>query len=606
MKPPFSSDFARTSHRDCFAREVLSKVGETVRLAGAIERKSQHGGVSFLLLRDPTGCVQVVLEDGSFELDDSGGTLRKEAFLSLEGEVQNRAEGRTDPKLETGSVEVRVRSATVHSSPSEDLPFVPSDQDQVGEETRLTHRVLSLRNPEVQARLRLRARLLSRWRTRLEAQDFAEVETPVLTRATPEGARDFLVPSRTRPGDVYALPQSPQIFKQLLMMSGWERYFQVCRCFRDEDLRADRQPEFTQLDLEASFLAPEDLQGLVEALFQDLAELGELEFPEAPFPRISFSEALERFGSDAPDLRWDQEILNLDFLLERPDLDRLRAGAKKGLVLRALRLPGGGRGSKKDRARWIGPAPKEGHPVQWLRFKAPQEPQSSLGSFLADTAYQALAEASQLGPEDLVFFLAGPRHQVLERLGELRSRLIEALVPTGQISLARSHALLWVTDFPWLEASEEEGRWIARHHPFTAPHPEDFASPEVPLAEKRALAYDLVWNGKEVGGGSVRIHQIVTQARMFDLLGISANEAESRFGFLLRALRQGAPPHLGMALGVDRILALATQAKSLKDVIAFPKTADGACLLSDAPSRVDAEDLLDLGLKRIPGRGKTS
>jgi aspartyl-tRNA synthetase len=561
--------------------------GDEVLLYAWVETVRDHGGVRFLTLRDRSGRLQAVADPEKVTVRP-----RKEAVVRAHGVVRPRATGREDGALKTGAIELELADLEVLGEPAGDLPFSPADPSTVGEATRLLHRVLELRSPRLQERLRFRAALLSTLRRGLEDEGFAEVETPILTRATPEGARDFLVPSRRGGGAVYALPQSPQLFKQMLMIGGWDRYYQVCRCFRDEDLRADRQPEFTQLDLEMSFAGPGAVMALVETLLARVRE----RFPELPLssdspPRLTYEEAMSRYGTDRPDTRFGLEVQDLSESWDAPGLARLRELAGEGAALRAFRAPGMDTLGRKALTRLQARGESGGHQAQWVRHREGAYA-SSARALLGAEGMASVFQAAGAEPGDLVFFKAAPGLAAARDLGEVRLALGEDLVPDDA-----PHQLLWVTDFPWLER-DDGGRWVARHHPFTRPRPEDLAAGRPP-GEIRALAYDLVMDGVEIGGGSARIHDAEEQAEMFEKLGLGAEEAERRFGFFLAALRAGTPPHAGLALGVDRLVALLSRADSLREVIAFPKTADGACALTGAPAPAGVEELLDLGLKRV-------
>ncbi len=565
-------------------------LGSEVALCGWVDTVRDHGGVRFLMLRDHTGKVQCVLP-GSIPAPG------KESVVALRGKVRARPEGTRDEALATGAVECEVSGLEVLSV-ADPLPFPISGKGEVGEEVRLRHRVLDLRRRELQDRLRFRARFLGVARRTLERHGFLEVETPMLTRSTPEGARDFLVPSRLEPGTAFALPQSPQLFKQLLMVAGFDRYYQVARCFRDEDLRADRQPEFTQIDLETSFTPPEELYQVLEDLFRSVGEeFPDLGLPEPPFPRLTWRDSMLRFGSENPDLRSPLEIRDLSGLLADTGLGSLVEGAAGGMVLRVLPVPGGRALARKDLDGLSDLAkPRGGRGVLWAH-RGDGRPVCPAKGRIGEAAVHALLEAAGIGSEDVAVFVADRAPVAAEVMGAVRLEVARRLGPP-----VPGHRLVWVTEFPWLELSASDGRWYAKHHPFTRPYDEDLERHRDDPGAIRAQAYDLVMDGAEIGGGAGPHHDEPPPAKMLPQRGLGEEEAKAKFGFLLEALRYGAPPHAGLALGVDRIVALLTGAASIRDVIAFPKAADGFCPLTGAPSSVGFEALLDLGLRRIgPG-----
>jgi aspartyl-tRNA synthetase len=576
-------------YRTHSALGAAGAVGERVRVAGWVHRRRDHGGVVFIDMRDRSGILQLVFHPDAAEAHAAAGALSPEDVVSAEGTVVRRSAETVNPALPTGEVELAVDRLEVLSE-ADPLPFSVEDEAQEpSEELRLTYRYLDLRRPGRLAALELRARVAAAMRRTLDAAGFLEVETPVLTRSTPEGARDFLVPSRLQPGSWYALPQSPQLFKQLLMVGGLEGYYQIVRCFRDEDLRADRQPEFTQLDVEASFVEPPELQELIEGVLRESFAAGGVEL-ELPFPRMSYAEAVRRFGTDRPDLRYGIEIQDWGERAAASGFGVLEGALAAGGVVRAIVVPGAGDGvSRKvgdelmEEARELG-----AKGLVW----AVAEPDGSLRSPVA-RFLEGLAGDLGAGPGDLILIVADAEPLAQRVLGALRTRLAEraGLVPQGV------WAPLWVVDFPLVEWNEDEGRWDAVHHPFTAPRPEDLERLEDDPGAVLAQAYDVVVNGLEIGGGSIRIHDRDVQERAFALIGLDAEEAEARFGFLLRALRLGAPPHGGIAFGLDRIAMLLAGAASIRDVIAFPKTATGADLLTGAPAPVDAAQLREVGLR---------
>ena len=571
-------------------------IDQTVTLCGWVHRPRDHGGVIFIDLRDRTGLVQIVVDVDTPETHALAESVRNEWVLQVEGRVRARDESLINPNLATGKIEVLAKRLVVLNQ-AETPPF-QLDETNVGEDTRLKYRYVDLRRPQMYERLALRSRLTRAIRDHLDAQEFVDIETPMLTKSTPEGARDYLVPSRVHHGQFYALPQSPQIFKQLLMMAGFERYYQIVRCFRDEDLRADRQPEFTQLDMEMSFLDQEQIMGLIEAMLRDVFKsvIG-VDLPE-PFPRMTYAEALHRFGTDRPDLRIPLELVEVSDLVAGCDFKVFSGPAAdaNGRVA-ALRLPNGGqltRATIDEYTKFVGIYGAKG--LAYIKVNdiaaGAQGLQSPIVKFLDDAALSGILERTGAENGDLIFFGADKSRIVNDALGALRAKLGEDLGLTEE-----AWRILWVVDFPMFEYDEREKRWFSLHHPFTAPDSDDLDRIRSAPGELLSKAYDVVLNGFEIGGGSVRIHRPDVQQVVFETLGIEPDEAQARFGFLLEALKYGCPPLGGIAFGIDRMAMLMTGSSSIRDVIAFPKTQTAACPLTDAPSEVDPAQLRELGVR---------
>jgi aspartyl-tRNA synthetase len=568
--------------------------GATVTLAGWVARRRDHGGVVFLDLRDASGVVQVVADPSADDALTAAHEARSEYVVRVEGKVRIRPEGMSNPNLATGEVEVAAAALDV-LAPAKPPPFPIEDRADVDETTRLVYRYLDLRRPSVAHAMRTRARVTAVIRRVMEANGFVDVETPMLTRSTPEGARDFLVPSRLQPGTFYALPQSPQLFKQLLMVAGMERYYQIARCFRDEDLRADRQPEFTQLDVEASFITEEDIYALTEELLATVwrGVLGEE--VATPFPRLQYAEALRRFGTDRPDLRFGMELVDLSEVFADTQVGVLRDALVAGGTVLGICLPGGGELTRRDFDHWNEYARRRGAKgLAWAVVEG-DGLRSPLAKHLSTAERGGLLGATGARPGDALFLAAGGTRATREHLGAVRVALAHA---RGLVDDARWE-FCWVVEAPLVEWNEEEARWDPVHHPFTMPSEQWLDRLEQEPGRVTARAYDVVLNGVELGGGSIRIHSPELQERVFSLLGIGADEARERFGFLLQGLSFGAPPHGGIAFGLDRVVMLLVGGASLRDVICFPKTQSGWDPLTGAPAKVDSRQLRDLGLQTL-------
>jgi len=575
-----------------------ANIGQQVRLNGWVQTNRDHGGVVFLDIRDRYGLVQVVVHPESPETHKLAHSLRQQDVVEVSGEVIARSAETVNPKLATGEIEVSASEITVLNR-AKTPPFILDDECDAGEQHRLEYRYLDLRRPVMQQRMVLRHKVIHAARNFLDQQDFLEVETPILNKSTPEGARDYLVPSRTYPGSCFALPQSPQIFKQLLMVSGMDRYYQIARCFRDEDLRADRQPEFTQVDLEMSFVDQEDVMRLAEGLISVMMEAGLGVKLDTPFARIDYHEAIDQYGLDRPDMRFDLPHTDISDLMRKVEFKVFREPAEKGGLVKVLHVPGGGTLSRKqidDYTRFVGIYGAKG--LAWIKANdvtnIPEGLQSPIVKFLPEDVLREILERVNAKDGDLLFFGAGDAKVVNDALGHLRVELGRDM----KLYDENAHSFVWVVDFPMFGWNADEKRLEALHHPFTAPYPEDMGKLRSEPLDMRSQAYDLVWNGTEIGGGSIRIHEQETQAAVFDALGISDEEAQSKFGFLLDALQYGAPPHGGLAFGLDRVLALMLGTESIRDVIAFPKTQRAADLMCESPSEVSDAQLQELGLRR--------
>lgn len=573
----------------------IDHVDHEVTLIGWINAVRDHGGLKFVDLRDRYGRIQVQISQESIG-GDALETLRFDQVLKVTGSVMERPDGMRNPKLETGDVEV-IATSTEILGECPPLPFNPDSGDQVNDELRFRYRFIDMRREEIQRRFRLRSDMQFAMRQYLHGHDFLDLETPMLTKSTPEGARDFLVPSRQNPGEFYALPQSPQIFKQIFMISGFDRYMQVVRCFRDEDLRADRQPEFTQLDLEMACIDESDIMGLVEGLMEHVVKEVTGKEVTLPFPRLSYKEAMLAYGSDSPDMRSDLRIQEFSDLVEGLEFKVFSGAVESGGAVRGMRIPGGGQWSRKE-IESLEPIVKQQGAGGLAWFKMTDDgPAGPVSRFLAGAAGEELIQRLGMEPGDLACFVAdGQTRVVVNSLGQLRKELAIKLghIEPGVLNFC------WVEEFPLFDEDEETGKPTPCHHPFTCPHPDDLGNLESKPLEVRARAYDLVLNGFEVGGGSIRIHQRELQERVFTAIGITAEEAESKFSFLLEALRFGAPPHGGIALGMDRLAMILAGLETIREVIAFPKTQRGTCQLTNAPDPVTTDQLSEVGLMKKP------
>ncbi len=582
----------RRTH-DCYSITEESLESE-VTLMGWVHRRRDHGGLIFVDLRDREGITQVVFApEVNAKAHEKAHSLRSEYVIAVQGKVRRRPEGMENPKIKTGMVEVACEDLRILNT-SKTPPFPLDEEKEVSENVRLKYRYIDLRRPVMLENLKLRHNVCQAMRRYLSGEGFFEIETPMLTRSTPEGARDYLVPSRVNPGKFYALPQSPQLYKQILMISGMEKYFQIVRCFRDEDLRADRQPEFTQLDMEMSFVKEEDviklIEGLMGHIFKETLGLQ----VKTPFKRLTYHEAMERFGTDRPDMRFGLELMDITDIAAGCGLKVFNTVAATGGVVKAINAKGMADLSRKDLDVLTEFAQSLGAKgLAWVKIKEDSSWQSPIAKFFSADEQKAIMERLLAEPGDILFFGADQKSTVFKVLGELRLELARkrGLIDENEFNF------VWITQFPLLEFDEDEGRFKALHHPFTAPMPEDLDRLETDPASVRSRAYDLVLNGIEIGGGSIRIHQEKIQKKVFKALNIPDEEAEEKFGFLLEALTYGAPPHGGIAFGLDRLVMLMAGRSTIRDVIAFPKTQKAQCLMARAPAEVSMAQLAELYLK---------
>lgn len=573
---------------------TIDNKSEEVVLAGWVATRRDLGGVIFIDLRDRHGITQIVFYETDKQLHEKAEQLRTEYVIGIKGVVDQRSNENVNEEIDTGEIEIVVKELEIYSE-AETTPFEIKDGIGTAEELRLKYRYLDLRRPEIQQNLLTRSDFYQSVRSYYHGQDFVEVETPVLMKSTPEGARDYLVPSRVNPGKFFALPQSPQTYKQLLMVSGFERYFQIVKCFRDEDLRADRQPEFTQIDVEMSFVDEEDVigstEGLVKKVMKDIVN----EDIDAPFKRMTYAEAMKTYGTDKPDTRFGLEFVDFSELVRESEFKIFSNTVDKGGAVLGITVPGQGEMGRGAIDRLTDRVKKETGAAGLIYIKLNDEDgvKCSVGKFLKEETVDAMVEKAGAEMGDLVLILAGPTPDVYEQMGRLRLMMGKE----HDLINRDTYEFLWVTDFPLVEWSKEDQRFYALHHPFTSPKPEDVDRLDEEPASVRSRAYDLVLNGYEIGGGSIRIHNRELQTRMFELLGINEEEAQERFGFLLEAFKYGAPPHGGIALGVDRIIMILTGGTSLRDVIAFPKNQKAQSLMDNSPDYVDKEQLDELHIK---------
>ena len=581
--------------RSCMCANVSeAMIGQEVTVMGWVQRRRDLGQLIFIALRDRTGLVQIAIDENATEkeLFAKAETIRSEYVLAVRGEVAARTEGNINPNMKTGKVEIIAKELRILSD-SETTPFQIEDNITVKDDLRLKYRYLDLRRPSQLNNLVLRHKVAQVMRNFLDQENFLEIETPILGKSTPEGARDYLVPSRVHPGNFYGLPQSPQLYKQLLMVSGMDRYYQIAKCFRDEDLRADRQPEFTQVDMEQSFVDIEDIMDINERMMQKVfKDLMNVDI-ELPLPRMTYAEAMERFGSDKPDVRFGMELKNISEVVRGTEFVVFKSALEAGGSVRAINAKGCGSFPRKkidSLVEFVKTYRAKG--LAWIVVNEDGTLKSQIAKFFTPEKLQEIVDAMEGQPGDLILICADQDKVVFDSLGALRLELSKML----ELTRPDDFAFLWITEFPMLEWDEEAGRYVAVHHPFTAPMDEDLELIETNPGAVRAKAYDIVLNGYELGGGSIRIHRREIQQKMFELLGFTQEDAQERFGFLLDAFKYGVPPHGGLAFGLDRIIMLMSGATSIRDVIAFPKVKDASCPMTDAPGVVEEKQLDELGI----------
>jgi aspartyl-tRNA synthetase len=582
----------KRSHMCCNVNETM--VGESVTVMGWVQRRRDLGQLIFIALRDRTGLVQIAIDENATEkeLFAKAETIRSEYVLAVRGMVAARTEGNINPNMKTGKIEIIAKELRILSD-SETTPFQIEDSVTVKDDLRLKYRYLDLRRPSQLNNLVLRHKVAQVMRNFLDQENFLEIETPILGKSTPEGARDYLVPSRVHPGNFYGLPQSPQLYKQLLMVSGMDRYYQIAKCFRDEDLRADRQPEFTQVDMELSFVEIEDVMDINERMMQKVfKDLMNVDI-QLPLPRMTYKEAMERFGSDKPDVRFGMELKNISDVVAGTDFVVFKSALEAGGSVRAINATGCGSFPRKkidSLVEFVKTYRAKG--LAWIAINEDGSLKTQIAKFFTPEKLQEIVDAMEGKPGDLILICADQDKVVFDSLGALRLELSRML----ELTRPDDFAFLWITEFPMLEWDEEAGRYVAVHHPFTAPMDEDIDLIETNPGAVRAKAYDIVLNGYELGGGSIRIHRREIQQKMFELLGFTQEDAQERFGFLLDAFKYGVPPHGGLAFGLDRIIMLMSGATSIRDVIAFPKVKDASCPMTAAPGLVEEKQLDELGI----------